>query len=144
MVTTAPEATTVFSPMVTPGLTITPAPSHTLSPRTMGLPNSSPDRRVAGSVGWPAVVRQTLGASRHPSPMVTAAEGRFDENPFPHRGEELAEKLPPVLFLGFGGLVVEGGEAAGLHPLRHQLGIVGTIELACQHLFLFGHGVVLL
>ena len=36
--TTAPAPTTVLSPMVTPGQTITPPPSQTLSPLARGEP----------------------------------------------------------------------------------------------------------
>ena len=43
-ITTLPAPTTEFAPIVTPGHTITPAASHTLSPRTIGAANSQPAR----------------------------------------------------------------------------------------------------
>ncbi len=36
LVTTAPAPTTVLSPMLTPGQTITPPPSQTVDPMVMG------------------------------------------------------------------------------------------------------------
>ena len=50
-VTTAPAPTTVSSPIVTPGQTTTPPPSHTLSPRAIGSPDSHPVRRGSASIG---------------------------------------------------------------------------------------------
>src|SRR5690606_2440371 len=49
LATTAPAPTTVFSPMVTPGHTMTPPPSQTLSPMVMGSAASHLARRVSGS-----------------------------------------------------------------------------------------------
>ena len=50
-VTTEPAPTTVFSPMETPGQTIEPPPSQTLSAMLMGRASSRPERRMAGSSG---------------------------------------------------------------------------------------------
>lgn len=55
LVTTLPAPTTVFTPMVTPGSTVTLPPSHTLSPRTMGAARSQSVRRSSGARGWMAV-----------------------------------------------------------------------------------------
>jgi len=54
-VTTEPAPTTVLSPMVTPGHTITPAATQTLSPSAMGCAYSQPFRRGSGSIGCVAV-----------------------------------------------------------------------------------------
>ena len=48
---TAPAPTTVFSPMLTPGQTITPPPSHTLSAIVIGFEPSILARRGSGSRG---------------------------------------------------------------------------------------------
>src|SRR3954452_16549648 len=50
--TTEPAPTTVLSPMLTPGHTITPPPSHTLSPIVIGSAASHFARRSAGCGGW--------------------------------------------------------------------------------------------
>ncbi len=62
-VTTEPAPTTVLSPIVTPGQTITPPPSHTLSPSVIGRPPSSLSRRGCGSIGWIGVSSCTDGPS---------------------------------------------------------------------------------
>lgn len=54
-VTTAPDAMTALSPIVTPGLIIAPPPIHTWFPMVTGLPNSMPFARSIGSSGCPAV-----------------------------------------------------------------------------------------
>src|SRR5436305_195328 len=54
-VTTAPAPTTVSSPIVTPGQTMAPPPSQTLSPRVIGRPYSHTRRRGPGSSGRGAV-----------------------------------------------------------------------------------------
>jgi hypothetical protein len=41
----------VSSPIVTPGHTIAPPPSHTLSPIAIGSAASQPARRASGSIG---------------------------------------------------------------------------------------------
>ena len=46
--TTAPAPTTVLSPIVTPGQTITPPPSQTLSPIVIGFAYSQPMRARLG------------------------------------------------------------------------------------------------
>ena len=74
--TTAPAPTTVFSPMVTPGRTMAPPPSHTLSPMTMGRAASHLSRRGPGSVGWVGVRSWTLGPIWTSSPMVMGATSR--------------------------------------------------------------------
>ena len=48
--TTEPAPMMLFSPMVTPGSTMTPAPSHTFLPMTMG--RETVTRRWLGAVPW--------------------------------------------------------------------------------------------
>ncbi len=50
-VTTEPAPITLFSPIVTPGQTITSQPSHTLSPRVIGCAASGLSLRGRGSIG---------------------------------------------------------------------------------------------
>ncbi|HYO24149.1 MAG TPA: hypothetical protein VEQ85_04295 [Lacipirellulaceae bacterium] len=71
--TTAPAPTTVFAPMVTPGHTITPPPSHTLSPIAIGRPPSHFARRGAASSGCVAVSNCTFGPICTSSPMTIVA-----------------------------------------------------------------------
>ena len=71
--TTAPAPTTVCSPMVTPGQTMTPPPSHTLSAIVIGAPYSQPSRRGIGSMGWVAASSCTQLASQHRAPMAMGA-----------------------------------------------------------------------
>jgi hypothetical protein len=47
--TTLPAPMTAFFPMVTPGQTITPPPSHAFSPIVMGADRSHPARRRSWS-----------------------------------------------------------------------------------------------
>src|SRR3954465_7805536 len=72
-VTTAPAPTTVCSPIVTPGQTITPALNQTLSPTTIGLADSQPIRRGSGSIGWVAVMNWTREATWQAAPILTGA-----------------------------------------------------------------------
>src|SRR5215216_7160189 len=53
-----------FSPMPTPGQTITPPPSQALSPTSMGLAASSLAWRGAASAGWVGVRNWTTGTGR--------------------------------------------------------------------------------
>src|SRR5262249_44480241 len=62
-VTTAPAPATVSSPIVTPGQTMTPPPSQTLSPSVIGRPYSHPSRLGSGSTGCVAASSWTLVAS---------------------------------------------------------------------------------
>src|SRR5581483_5185184 len=71
--TTPPAPTTVSSPIVTPGQTITPPPSQTLSPRTIGAPDSQPARRGNGSTGCVAVSSCTRVAIWQAHPIVIGA-----------------------------------------------------------------------
>ena len=71
--TTAPAPTTVWSPIVTPGQTITPELSQTLSPRTIGFADSQPIRRGSGSIGCVAVMNCTREATWQAAPIVTGA-----------------------------------------------------------------------
>jgi hypothetical protein len=50
-VTTLPAPMTDRSPILTPGQTMTPPPTHTSSPIVTGLPNSNPVRRCAAFSG---------------------------------------------------------------------------------------------
>src|SRR6478735_8606605 len=76
-VTTAPAPTTVFSPMLTPGHTTTPPPSHTLSPIVIGAAPSHFSRRGPGSTGWVGVSSCTFGPICTSSPIVTVATSRL-------------------------------------------------------------------
>ena len=71
--TTDPAPTTVSSPIVTPGSTITPPPSQTLSPTVIGSAYSHPARRGPGSTGWVAVSSWTQVAIWQCAPMATGA-----------------------------------------------------------------------
>ena len=75
-VTTAPAPMTQSSPIVTPGQTMTPPPSHTLSPMTMGSALSSPALRGVGSRGWIGVSSWTFGPNWQCTPMVMVATSR--------------------------------------------------------------------
>ena len=86
-VTTAPDPMTQLSPIVTPGLTITPPPNQTLFPIVIGDPNSKPDTLTCASIGCDAVV------IRHPK-----------ENYY----EDLIERIKIP--------VVSGGDGTGNHP----------------------------
>lgn len=74
--TTAPAPTTVFSPMLTPGQTITPPPSHTLSPIVIGCAASHLARRGSGSMGWVGVRSWTFGPIWTSAPIVMRATSR--------------------------------------------------------------------
>ncbi|SUP34573.1 Uncharacterised protein [Streptomyces griseus] len=76
LVTTAPAPTTVFSPMVTPGQTMTPPPSHTLSPMVIGSAASHLARRATGSTGCVGVSNWTCGPNCTSSPTVIGATSR--------------------------------------------------------------------
>ena len=71
--TTAPAPTTVSSPIVTPGQTITPELSQTLSPTVIGFAVSHPIRRTCGSIGCVAVMNCTRLATWQSAPTVTGA-----------------------------------------------------------------------
>src|SRR4029450_9015407 len=68
LTTTAPAPTTVFSPMLTPGQTITPPPSQTLSPPLIPLA-----RLRSAPPGWVGVKNCTLGPTWTSSPILMAA-----------------------------------------------------------------------
>ena len=72
-VTTLPAATMELSPMVTPGRTMTPAPSHTLFPMWMGLLNWSCFFLSPGDTGCWAVTRWQPGPIRQSSPRKMSA-----------------------------------------------------------------------
>jgi hypothetical protein len=70
--------------MLTPGPTITPPPSHTLSPIAIGLAYSQPRRRGSGSIGCVAVRICTRVAIWQRSPMTIGIEHHavvVDERP---------------------------------------------------------------
>ncbi len=75
-VTTEPAPITLSSPMRTPGQTITPPPSQTLSPMVIGRAASSLSRRGCGSMGCVGVRSCTFGPIWQSSPMVIAATSR--------------------------------------------------------------------
>jgi hypothetical protein len=97
--------------MVTPGQTIAPPPSHTLSPIVIGSAASQPARRCSGSIGCVGVRIWTAGAIWHPErrhveqhavevderaradrdvAAVVAAEGRPDHDAVADVAEQLA------------------------------------------------------
>jgi len=72
--TTAPAATTAFSPMVTPCVMVALAPIHAFLLRWMG-PTVS-ECRFSGESGCPSVSRLTFGAMKTPSSMVIPPRSR--------------------------------------------------------------------
>ena len=81
-VTTEPEPITVLSPIVTPGFTVTLAPSHTLLPIVIGIQNSGPALRVSASVGCPGVTSDTCGPNMQLSPIVIGATSNNVQSKF--------------------------------------------------------------
>ena len=79
-VTTAPAPTTVFSPIVTPGHTIAPPPSQTLSAIVIGSAASQPSRRGSGSIGCVAVRSCTRVASWHAAPILIGATSSITQS----------------------------------------------------------------
>ena len=69
VVTTAPAPMTLSSPMLTPGQTMTPPPSQTLSPMVIGDPASILSRRGCGSSGWVGASSCTFGPIWQSSPI---------------------------------------------------------------------------
>ena len=59
--------------MLTPGQTMTPPPSQTLSPIVIGAPYSQPSRRGPGSMGCVAASSWTCVASQHDAPSAIGA-----------------------------------------------------------------------
>ena len=80
--TTAPAPTTVSSPIVTPGHTIAPAPSQTLSPIAIGRAYSHPSRRAAGSIGCGAVTSWTFVAIWQSAPIAMLATSSMTQPKF--------------------------------------------------------------
>jgi hypothetical protein len=66
----------VSAPIVTPGQTITPPPSQTLSPITIGSAASHLARLCSGSSGWVGVSSCTYGPICTSSPMRIDATSR--------------------------------------------------------------------
>ncbi len=155
--TTAPAPTTVSSPIVTPGQTIAPPPSQTLSPIVIGSADSQPCRRGSGSIGCVAVRSCTFVASWQASPIrigagvehdavevderpcadrdlgaVVAPERRADDHSLAELPEELAQDRVAALLIGV---------RRGVEALEHRLraGVVGpelvvdAVELAAEH-----------
>ncbi len=75
-VTTAPAPITASRPIVTPGSTTAPPPSHALSPTVIGRADSHLARRSSGSRGWVGVSSWTFGPIWTSSPMVMVATSR--------------------------------------------------------------------
>ena len=73
--------TTVLSPIVTPGQTITPPPSQTLLPIVIGLEPSHFARLGSGSTGCVAVRSCTFGPICTSSPIVILATSSAIEAP---------------------------------------------------------------
>ena len=63
----------MFSPIETPAQTMTPPPSHTLSPIVIGSAASHLSRRGPGSTGCVGVSSWTFGPIWTSSPMVIVA-----------------------------------------------------------------------
>ena len=76
-VTTLPAPMTLSEPMVTPPITRTPAPNHTLSPTVIGLKICQPSRRFFGSMAWVTVEKVQSGPIRTASPKVTSPPSRI-------------------------------------------------------------------
>ena len=76
LVTTEPAPMTQLSPMVTPGQTMTPPPSHTLSPIVMGSAASREQARGVGSRGWTGVSSWTFGPIWQCAPILIWATSR--------------------------------------------------------------------
>jgi hypothetical protein len=152
-VTTAPAPTTVFSPMVTPGQTITPPPSQTLLPIVMGLALShfACLERVGG--GKELDIRTDLhvitdrdpgNVERHESPVgkgasadvrlvtIVAPDGRADDGAVSHTSEQLAKKAASRVVVA-GGCVVLRGQGRGAITLSGQLGVVRDVVVTSQH-----------
>ncbi len=72
-VTSEQAPITEFSPMVTPGSTVTLAPSHTLQPMVTGRENCVIPSRRSGRIGCPVVVMVTFGPIIAYSPICTSA-----------------------------------------------------------------------
>jgi hypothetical protein len=81
-VTTAPAPTTLSRPIVTPGQTMTPPPSHTLSATAIGAPDSQPARRGPGSMGCVAVSSWTRGPIWHAAPISMGATSSITASTF--------------------------------------------------------------
>ena len=75
-VTTEPAPITALSPMVTPGKTVTLAPSHTFSPMVIGLSLKPPCKRSTGSMAWLVQIRLHPGPMSAQWPMVMMFESR--------------------------------------------------------------------
>ena len=78
--TTAPAPTTVSSPIVTPGQTMTPPPSQTLSPIVIGFAYSQPRRRGSGSIGCVAVRSCTAVATWQAAPILIGATSSMTQS----------------------------------------------------------------
>ncbi len=164
-VTTAPAPTTVFSPIETPGQTITPAPSQTPSAsvdRVRHLPGVATGDgvdRVGRGDQLDARCEQALAPDRDRRAVEHRAVG-VDEGLLPDRDPvaevaeerradlgvlaELAEQLlqrPPALVRALVADRVELlDERLATVELRVQLGVVAAIELAPPHpLFHLAH-----
>lgn len=87
-VTTVPAATMAFSPTVTPGRMIAPAPIHALRFITIGFTNNL--CRKAGSSGWFSVTIFAPGPINTPSsnviPPWSESATEIDKHFFSHTG----------------------------------------------------------
>ena len=164
--TTEPAPTTVSSPMVTPGFTIAPAPSHTLSAHRDGvreLPVVAAKVGVEGMGGGEqldagrdlavvadghrggvedhaAVVDEGPGPDADAAAVVAPERGLYD-GPVADVPEQLLQQAPALAGLGMGGGVEALDQALGARVGRDQVRIVGeAVQLAAQHaLLLFTH-----
>ena len=69
--TTLPAPITTLLPIVTPGITCTPAPNHTLFPTLIGYAYSRPRFLLSKSIGCPDVWNPQFGATNTLSPKET-------------------------------------------------------------------------
>ena len=69
--TTLPAPITTLLPIVTPGITCTPAPNHTLSPTLIGYAYSRPRFLLSKSIGCPDVWNPQFGATNTLFPKET-------------------------------------------------------------------------
>ncbi|RKP28682.1 hypothetical protein METBISCDRAFT_20330, partial [Metschnikowia bicuspidata] len=75
-VTTDPAPHTAPSPMVTPGITVTPLLNHTVFPTVIGFAYSTDCNRKVGSTGCVTVMKLQLGPIITLSPKVMSAQSK--------------------------------------------------------------------
>ena len=78
--TTLPAPITTLLPIVTPGITCTPAPNHTLFPTLIGYAYSRPRFLLSKSIGCPDVWNPQFGATNTLSPKAMLMYGKEASN----------------------------------------------------------------